>query len=120
VPNIGPTIAAVPAVLVALIGSPGLAILTAGAAVLVQYVENSFVVPRVLGRSIGLHPVVMMVMLVVGTEIAGLPGLVLAPVLTAVLRDIYRYLACRFADEPNTPDQALVMALERDRLTVKI
>ena len=120
VPSIGPTIAAVPAVLIALARSPGLALLTAGSAVLVQQVENSFIVPRVLGRTIGLHPVVMMVMLVVGTEIAGLPGLVLAPILTAVLRDVYRYLAFRFADEPQTPERALALAMERGTPPVKV
>lgn len=120
VPSIGPTLAAVPAVLIALTKSPGLALLTGGAAILVQQLENSFIVPRVLGRTIGLHPVVMMVMVVIGTEIAGLPGLVLAPILTAVLRDVYRYLAYRFADEPHSPDRALALALERGAAPVKI
>lgn len=120
VPSIGPTLAAVPAVLIALTRSPGLALLTTGAALLVQQLENSFIVPRVLGRTIGLHPVVMMVMLVVGTEIAGIPGLVLAPILTAVLRDVYRYLAYRFADEPQSPETALVLALERGTAPIKI
>ncbi len=120
VPSIGPTLAAVPAVLIALTNSPGLALLTAGAAMLIQQVENSFIVPRVLGRTIGLHPVVMMVMVVIGTEIAGFPGLILAPILTAVLRDVYRYLAYRFADEPQSPDCALALALERGAAPVKI
>lgn len=120
VPSIGPTVAAVPAILIALARSPGLALLTAGAAILVQQVENSFIVPRVLGRTIGLHPVVMMVMLVIGTEIAGFAGLMLAPILTAVLRDVYRYLAYRFADDPQTPEDALVLALARENAPIRI
>ncbi len=120
VPSIGPTVAAVPAVLIALARNPGLALLTAGAAILIQQVENSFIVPRVLGRTIGLHPVVMMVMLVIGTEIAGFAGLVLAPILTAVLRDVYRYLAYRFADDPQTPEAALALALERENAPIRI
>lgn len=111
VPNIGPTIAAIPAVLVALAHSPGLALVTVAVCALIQTIENSYIVPRVLGRSVGLHPVVMMVMLVVGTEIAGLPGLVLAPILTAVLGDVYRYLAYRFADTPHGPAEALAQVL---------
>jgi predicted PurR-regulated permease PerM len=120
VPNIGPTLAAIPAVLVALTRSPGLALLTIIAANLVQNIENSFIVPRVLGESVGLHPVVMMVMLVIGAEVAGLPGLVLAPILTAVLRDVYRYLNYRFGDEPSCPDEALVRALDREAFTVDL
>ncbi len=113
VPNIGPTIAAIPAVLVALTRSPGLALLTIIATNLVQNVENTLIVPRVLGESVGLHPVVMMVMLVVGAEVAGLPGLVLAPILTAVLRDVYRYFNYRFADTPREPEEALDLTLSR-------
>mgnify|MGYP001223847976 FL=1 len=63
---------------------------------------------------------VMMVMLVIGTEIAGFAGLVLAPILTAVLRDVYRYLAYRFADEPQTPERALTLALERGTAPIRI
>lgn len=107
IPNIGPTLAAIPAVLLALTHSPILALITAVACNMIQNVENSFIVPRILGRSLGLHPVVMMVMLVVGTEIAGLPGLFLAPILTAVSRDIYRYLGYRFAEQPLKPAAAL-------------
>ena len=103
VPNIGPTIAAIPAILLALTISPIRALITAVACNMIQNVENSMIVPRILGRSLGLHPVVMMVMLVVGTEIAGFPGLILAPILTAVSRDIYRYLGYRFAEEPLAP-----------------
>lgn len=107
VPNIGPTLAAIPAVLLALTRSPGLALITALACNMIQNVENTIIVPRILGRSLGIHPVVMMVMLVVGTEIAGLPGLLLAPILTAVSRDIYRYLGYRFAEQPLSPGEAL-------------
>ncbi len=120
VPNIGPTIAAVPAILVALTQSPGLALVTAVVCILIQNIENSLIVPRVLGRSVGLHPVVMMVMLVVGTEIAGLPGLVLAPILTAVLRDVYRYLVYRFADTPYQPADALAQVLSDEPFSIEI
>jgi predicted PurR-regulated permease PerM len=107
IPNIGPTMAAIPAVLLALTRSPLLALITAVACNMIQNVENSYIVPRVLGRSLGLHPVVMMVMLVVGAEIGGLPGLFLAPILTAVGRDIYLYLGYRFAEQPLPPELAL-------------
>jgi predicted PurR-regulated permease PerM len=120
VPNIGPTIAAIPAVLVALTQSPGLALATAVVCILIQAAENSLIVPRVLGRSVGLHPVVMMVMLVIGTEIAGLPGLVLAPILTAVLADVYRYLVYRFADTPSQPADALAQVLSDEPFSMEI
>ncbi len=120
VPNIGPTLAAIPAILVALGRGPLWALLTAVAVNLVQNLENSVIVPRILGRSVGLHPVVMMVMLVVGTEVAGLPGLILAPILTAVARDVYRYLSYRLGDAPCGPDGALERVLNGDAFEVDI
>jgi predicted PurR-regulated permease PerM len=120
VPNIGPTLASIPAILLALTRSPGLALVTAISYNLIQQVENSLIVPRVLGRTMGLHPVVMMVMLVVGAEIAGLPGLILAPIITASLRDLYRYLSYRFADDPLSPARALDTMMNRVEFDVDV
>jgi predicted PurR-regulated permease PerM len=120
VPNIGPTLASIPAILLALTQSPGLALVTAVSYNLIQQLENSLIVPRVLGRTMGLHPVVMMVMLVVGAEIAGLPGLILAPIITALLRDIYRYLSYRFAEDPLSPAEALSTIVNRVAFDVEV
>mgnify|MGYP006299920679 CR=1 FL=1 len=120
VPNIGPTLASIPAILLALTQSPGLALVTAVSYNLIQQLENSLIVPRVLGRTMGLHPVVMMVMLVVGAEIAGLPGLILAPIITALLRDIYRYLSYRFAEDPLPPAEALSTIVNRVAFDVEV
>ncbi len=120
IPNVGPTVAAVPAILVALVRSPGLALLTAGAVNLIQNIENAWIAPRVLGSSLGLHPVVMMAVLVVGTEIGGFPGLLLAPILTAMLRDVFHYLTCRFADTPCSSEEALARVLAREPFTVQL
>jgi predicted PurR-regulated permease PerM len=120
VPNIGPALASIPAILLALTRSPGLAIITAVSYNMIQNIENSLIVPRVLGRTMGLHPVIMMVMLVVGAEIAGLPGLILAPIITALLRDVYRYLSYRFADDPMTPADALARLMHRVEFGVEV
>lgn len=120
IPNVGPTVAAVPAVLVALMRSPGLALLTVVVANLIQNIENAWIAPRVLGSSLGLHPVIMMAVLVVGTEIGGLPGLLLAPILTAMLRDLLHYLTCRFADTPYSSEEALARVLAREPFTVEL
>ena len=40
----------------------------------VQQIENIFISPRVLGKSVQLHPVLVMVVLVIGSEIAGVLG----------------------------------------------
>lgn len=107
IPNIGPLLGAIPAVLVALTQQPILALWVALYAVGIQQVENIFIAPRVLGESVKLHPVVVMVVLVIGSELGGLVGLFLAPVLAAVLRDLFRYFYYRASDPPLSPADAL-------------
>jgi len=77
IPNIGPTLAAIPAILVGLIGSPLLALLTAIWCILVQQLENSFIVPKVMQRSIGVNPLVTIIVLAIGFKLAGIMGAVL-------------------------------------------
>jgi predicted PurR-regulated permease PerM len=107
IPFIGPLLGAVPGVIVAaLVSWP-----TAGWAVLVffiiQQVENLFLVPRISGHSVRLHPALVMVVLVVGNEAAGLWGMLLAVPVTALIRDVFKYLYLRISDEAVSPDEAL-------------
>jgi predicted PurR-regulated permease PerM len=107
IPNIGPILGAIPAILVALAQNPTLALVTAIYAVVIQQIENIFITPRVLGRSVQLHPVLVMVVLVIGSELGGLIGLFLAPVTTAALRDVFRYVYFRLEEIPLSPTEAL-------------
>ncbi len=107
IPNLGPILGAIPAVLVALAQDPMLALWTAIFALAVQQLENLFLTPRVLGQSVQLHPAVVMVVLVIGSELGGIVGLFLAPVVTALLRDLLKYAYYRLDDAPLQPEAAL-------------
>ncbi len=120
IPNIGPILGGIPAVLVALAQDPGLALWTLLFAFGVQQVENIFLTPRILGRSVKLHPVVVMVVLVIGSELAGIVGLFLAPVVTALLRDLFRYLYYRFGDVPDGPEVALARVWQDETFNLKV
>ncbi len=120
VPHLGPTLAAIPAILVALAQSPMLALLTVVATRIVQMIESSLITPNILGSTMDVHPAILMVVLIVGAEIAGLPGIILAPILTAVLRDVYRYFSFRFADTPCTPDEAYDRAISGASFSVDV
>ncbi len=73
--------------------------------VLVQQLENNPLVPKIQGDSVKLHPAILMVALVVGSQAAGLFGLIVAVPVTAILRDVYLYLYRRLA-EGYTPTEA--------------
>ncbi len=106
-PYVGPILGAIPAVFVALLTDPVSAIWVALAFLAIQQVENLILVPRISGKSVKLHPALVMVVLVVGYELAGLLGMLIAVPVTAVIRDMFKYLYLRLQDEPLAPAEAM-------------
>jgi predicted PurR-regulated permease PerM len=85
VPNIGPIIAAVPAVLIAALYSPWQALLVAILYLAIQQLENYIIVPRVMSKAVELHPLAVLLALMVGGELMGVLGAVLAVPVTAAI-----------------------------------
>ena len=71
VPNIGPTIAAVPAIIVgfSVSYSHGLAALIV--AIIVQQLENHLIVPKVMQKATGLNPIITLIALMIGFQLGG-------------------------------------------------
>lgn len=114
IPNFGPFIAIIPAVVVALLqGSTYwdvnnfiFALMVMGFYLLVQQVENNFIVPRVLGGAVKLHPLVIMGGVVVGTSVAGIAGALLAAPVIASSKEIMSYLYAKIlSQDPFPPTQ---------------
>lgn len=78
IPNIGPTISAVPAVLVALTIHPLTALATASLYFLVQLTENNLLVPKIMQKAVGVNPLVSILGLMIGFSLAGPAGAILA------------------------------------------
>ncbi|MDO8484234.1 MAG: AI-2E family transporter [Candidatus Limnocylindrales bacterium] len=107
-PIIGPIIAAIPAVLLAATAGPGVIVAALVLYTLIQQVENNFLVPKIQGDAVELHPAVVMFAIIVGGSLAGLLGAILALPMTAAFRDVVRYLFRRLSpDEP----EALAVSL---------
>lgn len=106
VPNLGPFIAAIPAASLALFqGSNFLpmsnfwfAVLVVGIYMGIQQIEGNFLVPRILGHSLHLHPLVVLIAIVVGGSLAGILGMLLAAPVLATLRVVGRYVFYRLYD----------------------
>ncbi|HEY8394003.1 MAG TPA: AI-2E family transporter [Thermaerobacter sp.] len=85
VPYFGPAIGAVPVLAMALLQSPATVIQVVLALLLIQWIENTILAPRVLGQTVGLHPLAVIAALLVAGRHFGLPGLLLAVPVTGLL-----------------------------------
>ncbi|MFQ5592974.1 MAG: AI-2E family transporter [Anaerolineae bacterium] len=111
IPNLGPSLAAVPAVLIAYFqGSTHLGVSSGWFTLLVlllyvgiQQIENTVLVPRIIGGSVHLHPVVVLVGVLAGASIAGILGIFLAAPVMASIRVIGGYVYEKLLDQPELP-----------------
>jgi len=78
IPTVGPIISAIPAVIVAFTISPNMALIVAGAYILIQMLENHLLVPRIMARAVGLNPVIVIIGVIVGNNLLGIAGALLS------------------------------------------
>lgn len=86
IPNIGPIISAIPAVLSGLLISPLMGLAVAALYFLIQQIENSLIVPRVMQRVAGVNPLVTILSLAIGFKLAGVTGAILAIPIVLVIQ----------------------------------
>ena len=111
VPNLGPIIAAIPAVLIAFfqgsanwgIENATFALVVILAYVLIQQLENHLIVPSVLGSSVNLPPVVILFGALAGASLAGVLGIFLAAPVLATARLIGRFLFQKLLEPEQVP-----------------
>lgn len=111
VPIIGPIIAAIPALILGATGGLDAAIAVLLLYLLVQQLENNFLVPKIQGDAVDLHPSAVLFVIVLGGALGGLLGAILAIPVTATGRDVLRYLFMRLAPEPVPVSEAETRAL---------
>lgn len=92
IPIIGPVLGAIPALLIALLTSPVLAVKVAIFYTVVQQLENHIIVPKVMGQNIDLHPVSVILAFLIGAQLFGLAGMILAVPVAAILKIIFYHL----------------------------
>lgn len=86
IPVLGPIVAAIPALLVALAVSPTTALLVLAFYVLIHLVEANLLAPKLLQQTVGLHPVTVIVALLIGAKLLGLLGALLAVPTAAIVQ----------------------------------
>lgn len=89
-PNLGPTISAIPAISIALFqNNPVSAAMVAILYIVIQQLENNFIVPRVMKANANLNPLVGILSILIGAKLFGIFGALLAVPTYIVLRSCY-------------------------------
>lgn len=78
IPMVGPILGSLPAVVISLTQPFPLVIYVIVFFVVVQVVENNVLAPRITGGAVGLHPVIALLAIVIGADLGGVVGALLA------------------------------------------
>ena len=89
IPIVGPIVGAIPILIVIFLTKPlAVAIWVIIAFAALHLLESKLLMPAVLGRELKLHPVLIIVALLIGAQVAGLLGMFLAAPVLAVVRTL--------------------------------
>lgn len=124
VPMFGPIITGVFATLIALFqpvnpwGLTPLAftLLVIGVFFLIQQVENVILVPRIMGESLSIHPLVVLIAVLAGGILAGFVGVLLAAPVVATLRLVTGFLYSKIVEVTPPRTEVVKPSIPRDRL----
>jgi len=108
IPYLGAFLGGIPAVLVALVFGSSVfgsntttAILTVVAYVLIQQFEGNFLTPRIQGQALHVHPIIVLLAVIAGGELAGLAGIIFAVPTLAVFRVLFDFFRVRLSTNPD-------------------
>lgn len=113
IPTFGPIIAAVPGVLLAIAlgstrlewGTVSFALLVVVVYIVVVQLQANVMAPYITGQAVRMSPAAVLIGLIVGFQVGGLLGSVLAVPVIATLREFARYVVHRLADRDPFPDR---------------
>ncbi|WP_405098996.1 AI-2E family transporter [Oceanobacillus sp. FSL H7-0719] len=96
VPYLGPTIAITPALIIAMVDSPFMLIKMVIVWIAVQFLEGNFVSPNIMGRTMKIHPLTIIIVLLVAGNLFGVVGVILGIPGYAILKVLVQYLFGKF------------------------
>lgn len=80
------------------------AIIVIGAMIIIQQIENNILVPRIVGGSLDLHPLVVIIGVFIGATLAGIIGAILAAPILATVKLLGTYAWRKMFDLPPFPE----------------
>ncbi|MEW9677306.1 AI-2E family transporter [Lentibacillus sp. L22] len=96
VPYLGPIIAISPAIIIAIVDSPFMLLKLAAVWAVVQFLEGHFISPNIMGRTMKIHPLTIIFVLLCAGNLFGIVGVILGIPGYAILKVIVSYLFHKF------------------------
>jgi predicted PurR-regulated permease PerM len=109
IPYIGPWIGAVPPVIAAFFHSPTAALVVIIIYFAIQQLESHILAPNIVGSSVGVHPLVVIFVLLAGAQIGGIVGIIASLPLLAMLRHTLQFYKIRISSAPWAMDDGIVL-----------
>jgi predicted PurR-regulated permease PerM len=101
IPYLGAFLGAIPAVVLAFFQSPTTGVLAVVAYILIQQLEGNFLTPRIQGQVLHVHPILVLLAVIGGGQLAGLAGVIFAVPTLAVLRVFFDFFRARIRTSPD-------------------
>ena len=92
IPYLGPYVGIAPALIVAFTVSPMQVVYVIIIVVIVQQVDGNLIYPNIIGRTLKIHPLTIIILLLAAGNIAGILGMILAIPFYAVVRTVVVYV----------------------------
>ncbi|HEY5525015.1 MAG TPA: AI-2E family transporter [Clostridium sp.] len=89
IPYFGPIVGGVPVILIALLDSPTKGLWAAVAILIIQQIEGNILSPKITGDSTNIHPLVILLLLLIGEKFGGFIGMVIAIPIGVIIKVIY-------------------------------
>lgn len=100
IPVIGPIVALIPAAVIGFFVSPVTGLGVVALYTLIQQLENHLIVPKVMQKAVGLNPLITIIAFMVGAQLLGLVGAVLAIPFTLILIEVSKYILKDYYSRP--------------------
>jgi predicted PurR-regulated permease PerM len=97
IPYIGPWLGGLPPVVAAFFHSPWAALWVIIAIFCIQQLESHVLAPNIVGTSVGVHPLIVIFVLLCGAQIGGIMGMLVSLPLLAMLRHTLQFYNFRFS-----------------------
>lgn len=91
IPYVGPYIGIAPALMVAIGLAPNKLLWVIVVVIVVQQIDGNVIYPNIIGKTLKIHPLTIIILLLAAGNIAGIPGMILGIPLYAVVKTIFNY-----------------------------